>query len=522
MDSKNPTALLTTNIAVSLLLALVIFWLFLDIVPSYTELLKNVSYLFAISIFINFLITLLQNFLLTSKKLHFNALLFLGNFSFIFLPIALKIEQPYYFLKALFAILINSVIFLSSCDFFTKSSPSKAILPSILLSKNFIISILAVAGSILFLEVKIIIISLSSVILVFFLEDLKRFISINNPENIKSYDFLTNSFSEKISSLRKQLDDSNSLINALKLQLELFSHKKKEIFSNIESLKQRISKNIILFEEYENKYSFLENETNQLVGDLSTYILGFEYYLSKAKDTTDGIRKIFASSYEEISSKITKRDEITKILKDINPILSSFMAKIDSVTTLLTDILTEESKVSTNMEFIFDELSALSVISTNVQIESFKTKASRTMDTVVNEIVTINNNIKNYVLQMQNTFNKFKDLFEYLSSSSQSILKHSDRIKYNIGLAGETLDSLMNVFHGEVYRLSETESKFKDIDNTISMLFSQIKKFRDFLEKITIGVSLFTNIKQMLVETKSILNETLIILEEIQQGISEE
>lgn len=148
----------------------------------------------------------------------------------------------------------------------------------------------------------------------------------------------------------------------------------------------------------------LEDELNSLLANYSTYILEFEYSLSKLKNNIDEVKNVFSSSYESISGAIMKREEINKIFSETYPIMDSLFSKVDAVSEIVSNIVIEENKMATNMDLILNELSALTVISTNVQIETFKTKGSKTMMTVIDEISSINNQIKSYVIEMQKAF----------------------------------------------------------------------------------------------------------------------
>jgi len=265
----------------------------------------------------------------------------------------------------------------------------------------------------------------------------------------------------------------------------------------------------------------LEDELNSLLANYSTYILEFEYSLSKLKNNIDEVKNVFSSSYESISGAIMKREEINKVFNETYPIMDSLFSKVDAVSEIVSNIVIEENKMATNMDLILNELSALTVISTNVQIETFKTKGSKTMMTVIDEISSINNQIKSYVIEMQKAFSKVKDSFEYLKLSSQGLLKHSDRVKFNVGMVVEKVGDVMNTFNSQVVRLSSLDKNLEVVDEAVNSLYSQVRKFREFLEKLSQSIELVSKVKSMLDEIKLSLNETFVVLEEIQQNVSE-
>lgn len=528
--TKENLLYLPINLTVSLILSIALFWIFYPITNS-QQLLRTLSYLFGIGLAINFVISVISLLI----KLNINtpkALHFVGNIVFLFLPSLLNLETIY-IIKILFVLLFMLIIFLSSTNLFlviqnnskTENKENQknilSTLKSIILSRIFTMVILSLAGSIIFFESRFMILTLIILAITITLEDIKRLIATKKFYLSDKYDIVLESFRKAIEPLNSEIEKSTNMMNVMKLQIEIFSNSKKEIFSGIEAIKQKISENVEIIEKYEIRYSTLENDMNEIISNYSTYVLGFEYYLSKIRENIDKVNKVFQNSYDTISSGFLKKDEIAKIFSDNNPILESLLSKTESTSELLTNIILEENKMTKNMELILLELNALSVISTNVQIESFKSKSGRTMETIVSEIGEINSKIRNYITEIQEAFNKFLDLFDYINSTSKSLLKHSERIKYHIGLIGTNTDNLISTFYTQVSNLSSLNDNINQIYELLSSLSNQVKHFREFLEKLSTATSLVSEIREKLIEMKSSLNDTIIVLEEIQQNVSE-
>lgn len=500
-----------------------VFWLFFDIVNLYV-LIRIGFLLFAISISLSLVIGILGAVFLKNKNVVFKFLVFSGVFVFLLLPVLVSNLDYTNFVMILGLIIIGYFVYDSVSDivvgpFIKRLSGSFWL--NLVFSRSFLALILSFITFIPVFSFKYLIVLSLGVIAVFILEDINRFIVLSKNREFGGFDLVMFYFSKILSSLRKELDDNISLVNAFKLQIEIFSNAKKEIFSSVESLKRRISENISLIEEYSVKYGMLEDELNSLLANYSTYILEFEYSLSKLKNNIDEVKNVFSSSYESISGAIMKREEINKVFNETYPIMDSLFSKVDAVSEIVSNIVIEENKMATNMDLILNELSALTVISTNVQIETFKTKGSKTMMTVIDEISSINNQIKSYVIEMQKAFSKVKDSFEYLKLSSQGLLKHSDRVKFNVGMVVEKVGDVMNTFNSQVVRLSSLDKNLEVVDEAVNSLYSQVRKFREFLEKLSQSIELVSKVKSMLDEIKLSLNETFVVLEEIQQNVSE-
>ncbi|MFN4244587.1 MAG: hypothetical protein ACK4F9_00360 [Brevinematia bacterium] len=514
--------LIPIQILFAILIALCTSWIFIDSV-NISDLFVKLSYLFAISISIGFSLGILMS-LLKIKWIMYSIIMFFGNLSFAFSPLLLNITSFYNFAKTLCIILFSFILFLMSVDLLKApdSSPKdRKTIITFFLSKIFILSILALASSILFGETKFSIIGLISLIVGFILTEIKRFVSINRYPNYNGNDIILESYYRKISNLKKEIDNNSSLIKALQLQLELSSNLKKEISSRTEFIKQKITNDIASIEEYNSKYTIIEENINQIIANYSTHLLSIEYYLSKLKDSTNLIRKTFTSSYTKISSKIEKKPEIMNTFNNTKPIMDSLLSKIDSIVELLSNIIITQTSISGNINKIFEELVDLSVISTNIEIESFRGNTTKTMRTINSEINTINSNIKAYSNEIINLFNKSKELFDYLSITSKSLLKHSDNIKYNVLLAGKEIEDIFNMFNEEILGFYDLDQKLNEIDNLISSISSQVREFREFLEKISNIISFTSEIKETLEKIKVSLNDIFIIVEDLQQNAFE-
>lgn len=521
---KDVLKVVPLSVLASLLIFFLVFWLVCE-VDTYRNVIRGIIYLFVVSISVSFILSIAQLFFpRTLGGILSKVLPFVGNISFLLTPYLVPLPQPVYFLKVGFVVALVYIIFLSLCEVIVRNSSesfSENFFFNIVFSRIFVVSVLGVVGAVVFYEPKMMTIAIGGVITVFMIEEVKRFVAVKTLQFIGKRDMVLASFFKVVSSLKKEVENNTSLLTALRLQLELLSNARKEISSAIESLKQKVLHNVTIMGEYETKYSFLESEMNQIIGNFSTYILSFEYYLAKVRDYIQKVREALLSSHETVSSRIMKKDEVSRLFKDADSVLDSMVLKVDSVVEVLANVLLEENRMMKSMDLVFDEVNALNVISTNVQIEAFRSKSGRTMDTIVGEIGSINAKIRGYLTQVQTSFNKVKELFEYVSLTSQGILKTSDKIKYSIGLAMSSLDSVMEVFYKEVLGFSEIEKKFNEIDEMILSLSGQVKQFRDFLEKLTLGVSLISEVKQGLKEIGITLNDVLVVLEEVQQNVSE-
>ncbi|MCX8029464.1 MAG: hypothetical protein N2712_05665 [Brevinematales bacterium] len=501
----------------SLIIALSVLFIITE-QPS-ENVIRLVTYLLIISITTNSLLS----FTLLSLKLKMpfiRTISFIGNLTFLLLPILLKLEDHSSIIKITFLLTMSFILHMSISDIFIKIDKQNTIL-NIFSSRLLNMSLFSILGPIITWDTKFSIISLAFVTLAIIISETNRYRVISKNLDYSGTDILLKTFSKTVKSINKKLEENNALVNALKLQMEIFTNSKKEILSIIESLKQNITEVISSIEGYEDEYENIIQITNTTITEYSTYILSLEYNLSIFTENINSIKKILIEFNSTISSKISKKEDIFKNFKETEPILDSLINKIDSVSEILTNIITNEISLSTTINYISDELSALNVISTNAQIESTKIKGSRTMTTIINEITNIQNNIRAYVTSMQDIFSKIKDLFDYISSTSQSLLKHSDRVKYNIGLINNTLQDVITTFSNETLKIDKLISMIENIQDAISSSQEKIRDFRNFLEKLTRGSIVLEKVKSSITSTKSLINEILISLDEIQQNVSE-
>lgn len=521
--SRDYLVIMVSSIITSIISAIgIIFILFSQNVLSNSSM--NVVYLLVLVLVVNFILTSVLALTKISRGV-LKVASSVGNFLFFAVPFVNNLQDFGVYLKILFVLVLTFIFHLTLADGLSGQLAKNVRLFNNLLdflySKIVWMSLLSIILSIFLLDVHFLFFSILMVVVVSVFEEVKRYLVVSRNQEYKGNDIILANVNSIVSSITKKLENNTSLLNALKLQIDIFSSSKKEIYSSIESVKMSITSSISDIEKYEEFYEQLIQSMNEIAANYSNYILGIEYYLSKIRNLLDNSQKLFSSFQDRISLKISRREEIFRIFNETNPILDSLLNKVDSISEILTNIISDETYLSENLSRISEELSALNVISTNAQIESFKTKGSKTMNTIINEITSIQNNIRGYVKSTQELFTRIKGLFDYLMSASNSIVKHSDRVKYNVGTIKNNLDDIMQVFSTEILKLSDIDKNFNEINNAISHSYEQIRGLREFLEKISTSLSTLSEAKEKLSMMKSTLNNILIVLEEIQQNVSE-
>ena len=519
MDRKE-LIVIPIGILFSFVVALGIFVMFFDVFNVF-DLFRSLSYFFVISVTVNFILGVVILLLKFGGSVY-SVGVFIGNLSFLFLPLVFGTLDFRIFAKVFFIEIFSFVLFLMFVDLLgIHTIQRKYNFFSLIFSKIFVLLAFTLFGTFLFWDVRFSVIALISLVFGFVLLEIKRVLAVSGRFSNVGGDLILDLHNKSISTLKRELDNSSYLVNALQLQLEVLSNLKKEIYSKIEFIKGKISNCISSLDDYSFRYTDLEENISKLVADYSTHLLSIEYYLSKFKDTLSLANKTINSSYDRISSKVQKKNEIVEVFSQVKHVLDSLLTKVDSIIGILSEVIVNQVSMSKNVNLIFDELGALSVISTNIEIESLKYKGTKTMGTMISEINGISSNIKTYASELLSLYNKFKDIFDYLGTTSQSLLKHSDRIKYNVLLVGETVNDILSFFGDEVSEISSLEAKFDEMSNFISSMYAQLKQFREFLEKISEAVSMISDIKRMLEMIKVSLNDVFIVIEDLQQNVSE-
>lgn len=521
--SRDYLVVMVSSIITSIVSAFgIIFVLFSQNVLSDSSM--RVVYLLVVVLVVNFILTsILALIRIPMEVLKITSLG--GNFLFFAIPLVNNIQDFGANLKVFFVLALTSVLHLTLVDGLSGQSAKNFRLSNNLFdfvhSKVIWISLLSVVLSVFLLDLYFLLFTILMVIAVSVFEEVKRYLVVSKNQDYQGNDIILMNVNSVVSSITKKLEDNASFLNALKLQVEIFSNSRKEIYSSIESIKMNITASISDIQRYEEFYDQLIQSMNLVVSNYSNYILGLEYHMSKVRNLLESSQKLFSSFQNRISLKISKREEIFRFFNETNPILESLLNKVDSISEILTNIISDETYLSENLSQVAEELSALNVISTNAQIESFKTKGSKTMNTIINEITSIQNNIRGYVTSMQEIFTRIRGLFDYLTSVSNSTVKHSDRVRYNIGNIRNSVDDLVQVFSTEMLKISDIDKNFEEINNAILHSYDQIRGLREFLEKISTSVAILSEAKEKLLEMKSTLNNILIVLEEIQQNVSE-
>lgn len=510
------------SLVVTLILVAFLFILFFRRV-FIKEILNLSSVGFSIAILINFATSFII-FLLYKDKGFSKLFLvspFIGNFVFLITIYYLN-GKPEDYLKFILLLSLDYIFFLSILEYIFQNSfySKKFNKPIYTLLSNTFITILLTLIYFIFKDLESLLFVFFIDVLILSFEEFKRFKFSKSNVNIGGRDFLLNTFFTNYENLKKELNDNQTLIDELKNQINTYSSIKKNILSKLAYVKKRILNFITVSgkqdKQYENVYSSISN----ILSELSTYVLSIEYSVSKLSELISSMSNFFISSYNEVYTTTGKKDEINNLILRNENVTTSLLSKIDTVNEVISQILLTYSNINEDIRLISEEIISLNIISTNAEIESFKLKNQSTISSIVDEISKITKDIKAYNVEIASQYNKLKDLFEYMSSISSSLIKHKDSIKSNFESTKFLLETIVNNFSDYLTKTSNLDSNFSKATELLTAIRSDISKLRGFLGNISELLSLIEDVRHLINEIKQFLEELIIIIEEIESNVS--
>jgi|GEM_PF-2826563 len=501
-----------------------------------TKTLTQILTITSISIITSFISSFLYYLLFREQQKRYeNIIGFIGSLSFLLLPIYTKEIN----VLVVVSIVFNSFFLFSSLVFLINISTLKSQEIEIKEFKNFTKQfiflnpqiyryILIITINTLMYELNkneiIPINTLISLLLIISLEEISRTFAIYKIENRPNIgnDKLLNLTLSKHHTLAEKLSNTEKFVDALSLELQLNKTKQNEMKISL----TKISNDVILLEksllERREKVEQIEISLNNIIGDLSTGILTIEYSISKLTNITDDARNKIEGVIDNISKALSKKEETQDQFSKIIPIFESLSVKIDSISDVLSNIVTVESKITKIISSISDEVGLLSVIATNTEIEASKTSKNSSLQRITANINETVMTIKELTTKMTNLHQEISQFFDYLSPISDSIIKHSERIKISITNLNSSTNNINNIISNASQDLISDLTYFDDMKNSISSISESMSTIRGLLEKASEILDLISSFKNTINDIYNTLEKINFSLEEITKTDNQE
>ncbi len=363
----------------------------------------------------------------------------------------------------------------------------------------------------------VLIVALASTFFVLIFGELARLYSVYILES-KPYvgsDKLLALVLSKFYGLSEKLSNTEKFVDALSIELELKKTRQSELRISINEVLNNLNILKELLLEKKKRVEALEASLNVTIGDLSTNVLAIEYGISKLVSSVDEVSSKVNSVIDTISRGIAKESEIKDAFSKILPVFESLLVKIESARDVIYDVIGIESKISKLISSISDEVGILSVVATNVEIESLRSSSSSSLHRVtanINESVRSTKEFVSEILKLYDELTKFSD---YLKPIADSIFKHSERIKISTNSLSSVTSVVMSIASKSFQDLVNVTSYFDEIRNQISGISQSMNTMRELLEKISGVFDALSDFKKVIDEIGVSIDNIISSLESI-------